>query len=343
MRIIANRLVDDTRVAPKMLAHAIPPWRPLALNDPIDSRKLQIFLCLAQKGSLKAAAPELSLTNSAVSHAITSLESNLGVQLFHRSGKGLVLTERGEFLYRKAVPLFARMNNIRTELIGENPEGRTTLRIAVGFNFLGCIIPDVVREFNECFPRANLSIRAAERDSSLQLLRDREVDAAIMVEPPEDGPEFTYHKLFDDEPRLVMNSRNPLAPLEVVPMRNLAMKTLLVSRNDSHTIRILQQQMSRKGVEFREVIAVGGVTAICEMVKLGQGVALLPDWVVRHAAPSRLLVTRPIDGLRLTRTWAFVCANWTMPTIAMRTFRRLSQQAVSDFAPKSDPVESALA
>lgn len=312
------------------------------MNDPIDSRKLQIFLCLAQKGSLKAAAPELCLTNSAVSHAITSLESNLGVQLFHRSGKGLVLTERGEFLYRKAIPLVARMNNIRTELIGENPDDRITLRIASGFNFLGCVIPDVVREFNECFPRANLSIRAAERDTSLQLLRDREVDAAIMVEPPEDGPEFTYHKLFDDEPRLVMNARNPLAPLEVVPLRNLAMKTLLVSRHDSHTIRTVQQQMSRKGIEFREIVAVGGATAICEMVKLGQGVALLPDWVVKHVAPSPLLVTRPIDGLRLTRTWAFVCANWTMPTLAMRTFRRLSQQAVSNFNPALPSNESVV-
>ena len=299
------------------------------MNDPIDSRKLQIFLCLAQKGSLKAAAPELCLTNSAVSHAITSLESSLGVQLFHRSGKGLVLTEKGEFLYRKAIPVVARMNNIRAELAGEQHDDRATLRVSAGFSFLGCVLPDVVREFNECFPRGNISIRAAERDASLQLLRDREVDAAILVEPPDDGAEFTYEKLFDDEPRLLMNTRNPLAALEVVPLRNLAMKTLLVSRTDSHTVRALQQQMTRKGVEFRECVAVGGASAICEMVKLGQGVALLPDWVVRHVAPSPLLVTRPVEGLRLTRTWALVCAKWTQPTLPIRTFRRLCQQAVS--------------
>lgn len=298
------------------------------MNDPIDSRKLQIFLCLAQKGSLKAAAPELCLTNSAVSHAITSLEANLGVQLFHRSGKGLVLTERGEFLYRKAIPLVARMNNIRSELSGEQLEDRTTLRVAAGFNFLGCVIPDVVREFNECFPRGSVSIRAAERDASLQLLRDREVDAAIMVEPPDDGPDFIYQKLFDDEPRLLMHSRNPLAALEFVPLRNLAQKTLLVARADSHTIRALQEQMGRRGIEFKECVAVGSTSAICEMVKLGQGVALLPDWVVQHASPSPLLVTRPIEGLRLTRTWAFVCAKWTLPNLPIRTFRRLCQQAV---------------
>ncbi len=79
---------------------------------------------------------------------------------------------------------------------------------------------------------------------------------------------------------------------------------------------------------------------------LGQGVALLPDWVVRHASPSPLLVTRPIEGLRLTRTWAFVCAKWTLPNLPVRTFRRLCQQAVvglaADAARTAQPVAAAL-
>jgi LysR family transcriptional regulator for metE and metH len=86
--------------------------------------------------------------------------------------------------------------------------------------------------------------------------------------------------------------------------------------------------MARKGIEFRECVAVGSTSAICELVKLGQGVALLPDWVVYHVAPSPLLTTRPIQDLRLTRTWAFVSANWTLPGLPMRTFLRLCQRAV---------------
>ncbi|AHF90346.1 LysR family transcriptional regulator [Opitutaceae bacterium TAV5] len=307
------------------------------MNDPIDSRKLQIFLCLARKGSLKAAAPELCLTISAVSHAISSLEANLGVQLFHRSGKGLVLTEKGEYLYRTAIPVVARMNNIRSALAGEQHADRAFLRVAAGFNFLSYIVPDIVREFNECFPRGNISIRASERDVSLQLLRDREVDAAIMVEPPEDGPDFTYHKLFDDELKLLMHARNAQAGLEVVPLRSLASKTLIVARAHSHTNKALQLQLNRKGIEFRECIEVGSTAAILEMVKLGQGVAMLPDWVVRNVPSSSGVVTRPVEGLRLNRTWAFVCAKWTLPNLALRTFRRLCQQAVTGLTEEAPP------
>jgi DNA-binding transcriptional LysR family regulator len=312
-----------------MLAPDIP-TTPTIVKDPIDSRKLQIFLCLAQKGSLKSAAPELSLTNSAVSHAITSLEENLGVQLFHRSGKGMVLTEKGTLLYRKALPLVARMENLRTSLSGEDLTDRTSLRIAVGFNFLNYIAPDVVREFNECFPHVNISIRAAERDVSLQLLSDREVDAAVIVEPPEDGHESTYCKLFDDELKLLMSARNPLASLDMIPLRSLASKTLLVARAQSHTLKILQQQMSRKGVEFSECVEVGNTASVCEMVKLGQGVALLPDWVIKHVSNSSMLVSKPIEGLRLERTWAFVHAQWTVPNLALRTFKRLCLQATAN-------------
>ncbi len=308
------------------------------MNEPIDSRKLQIFLCLAQKGSLKAASPELSLTNSAVSHAITSLEANLGVQLFHRSGKGLVLTEKGEYLYRKAIPMVARMNSLRAELAGEKLEDRSSLKIAAGFSLLGPVMPDVIREFNECFPRGTVSVRAAEREASLQLLLDREVDAAIIVDPPAEDADFAYERLFDDEPRLVVNTRNPLASLEVVPARNLAQKTLIVSRTESHTVKNLVQQLGRRNVEFRECLAVGGISAICEMVKLGQGVAILPEWVLRHATDSPSLVSRPIEGLRLTRSWAFVTAKWAAPSLATRTFMRLCQQAVAGLGAQASAV-----
>ena len=299
------------------------------MKESIDSRKLQIFLCLAQKGSLKSAAPELSLTISAVSHAITSLEENLGVQLFHRSGKGLVLTEKGTILYRKALPLVVKMDHIRASLSGEDLTDRTTLKIAVGFNFLSYIAPNVVREFNECFPHVNIRMRAVERDACLQLLWEREVDAAVMVEPPDDGHEYTYQKLFNDEPKLLINVRNPQASLDLIPLRSLATKTLLVSRAQSHTIKALQQQMSRKGVKFSDCVEVGSNAAICEMVKLGQGVALMPDWVLANEPNTSMLITKPIEGLRLERTWAFVHTQLMVPNLALRTFKRLCQQATA--------------
>jgi hypothetical protein len=74
-------------------------------------------------------------------------------------------------------------------------------------------------------------------------------------------------------------------------------------------------------------VEVGNTAAIYEMVKMGQGVALLPDWLIKQEVPSPVVVARPVSGIRLLRTWAYVEPTWKIPNLAGRTFKRLCQQA----------------
>jgi DNA-binding transcriptional LysR family regulator len=163
--------------------------------------------------------------------------------LFHRSGKGLVLTDRGELLLRKAQPVVAQMNNLRSLLTDEHMNDRGELKVACGCSFLSYAIPDVVREFGQTLPRVRLSVCAADRVRSLQMLRDREVDLAILTDPPIEGTEFTYTRLFEDELLIAVPVGSSMAALERIPLRMLGGKTLLLGRNKSHTVRILQGQM----------------------------------------------------------------------------------------------------
>ncbi len=299
-------------------------------TDPIDSRQLQIFLCLAQNGSLKSAANELSLTSSAISHSITNLESTLGVSLFNRTGKGLVLTEKGTYLFRRATPLLAQMCNVRASLQGDQLSDAANLQVGGGFSFIRYVFPDVLREFRDCFPRTNLSVRAFSRDACLQALMNREIDCAIVADPPEENTDIVYTRLFDDELLLLIPARNPMAALELIPIRSLANKTLIVARTQSYTNRTAQTALRRKGVEFREYLEVGCNSAVCEMVKLGQGFGLVPSWIAAKENLSSLAVLRPIEAVSLRRTWAYVTTKWAEPSLAQRTILRLCQQATQN-------------
>ncbi len=317
------------------------------MNEPIDSRQLHIFLVLARKGSLKAAAAELFLTNSAISHSVTNLEASLGVQLFHRSGKGLVLTDKGEFLLRKSRPIVAQMNNLRQDLAGENPDDRGSLRVVAGSNFVQHLMPSLVAEFNECFSKPQLTVRALERDQRIPLLREQNADVAIMEDPPEDGPEFTYTRLFDDELKLVLHASHPLARLEVIPLRSLAGMTLLVTRIQSYSVQSFLNQIRRRGFDVRECVESGGAAAIMEMVKLGQGMTLQSSWLLARLPPSPALVVRPMDNLRMTLSWAYVRPRWNQPTLADRTLLRLCQRLSRELSgPPSrlpDPLHAPIA
>ena len=75
----------------------------------MDWDKLRIFHAAAEAGSFTHAGETLSISQSAVSRHISSLERDLNVPLFHRHARGLVLTEQGELLYRTAQEVFSKL------------------------------------------------------------------------------------------------------------------------------------------------------------------------------------------------------------------------------------------
>ena len=82
----------------------------------IDSRKLLAFTTLARVGSFTLAARELFITQSAVSHAIKSLEQELDCRLFDRLGRSVKLTQVGQQLLERAQRILAEMKIARTDL-----------------------------------------------------------------------------------------------------------------------------------------------------------------------------------------------------------------------------------
>ena len=75
----------------------------------MDWDKLRVFHAVAEAGSLTHAGESLNLSQSAVSRQISALEESLGVPLFHRHARGLMLTEQGEQLYQTAKEIFAKL------------------------------------------------------------------------------------------------------------------------------------------------------------------------------------------------------------------------------------------
>ncbi len=296
----------------------------MALNDPIDSRQLQIFLRLASEGSLKKAAEGLFLTTSAISHSISNLESDLGVKLFHRSGRGLVLTSRGEFLAKQGGIVLAQLTSLRRQLADESISDRSTLRIAVGHSYLNYLLPDVAREFSECFRRVSLHVRAADREEAIELARTHEVDAAILVDPPPDDSECASTRLFEDRFVLGVSRRHPLSEYERVPVRKLNEQSLAMAQMSSHTANRLQNALSRRGVRFRESMELGSLTAVLAMVRLGGAVALLPTWLA-HQLDDASIELRPVDGFEFSRVWSYYYPRSHGDSLSNRSFRRLCE------------------
>ena len=166
------------------------------MNRPIDSRQLYAFAALARRGSFTLAAKDLFITQSAVSHAIKALEGDMKCRLVDRVGKRALLTQSGELLLRHAEKILGEMGSARSGIETLSSWGQGRLRVGASTTACQYILPTVLREFRQSFPKCVIMIEPGDHSQQLDLLRQGHVDLAVMLDlfPPAQT-EYTFTPL----------------------------------------------------------------------------------------------------------------------------------------------------
>jgi DNA-binding transcriptional LysR family regulator len=148
----------------------------------MDWDKLRIFHMVAEAGSFTHAGDVLQLSQSAISRHISALEERLGVSLFHRHARGLILTEQGELLHKASADIFARLAMIEGQLSDskDQPEGALTITVA---EFIGSLwLAPRLNLFRAAYPKIRLHFSLDDRVFNLGM---READVGIRLFKPE--------------------------------------------------------------------------------------------------------------------------------------------------------------
>jgi DNA-binding transcriptional LysR family regulator len=142
----------------------------------MDWDKLRIFHAAAEAGSFTHAGDGLRMSQSAVSRQVSALEKELGVALFHRHARGLVLTEQGEILFRTANEVMAKLHTAETLLSDGTTKPTGELRITAPIGLGTVWVTQRLREFMELYPEIRVEI--VLNDDQLDIAM-READIAI--------------------------------------------------------------------------------------------------------------------------------------------------------------------
>ena len=159
---------------------------------PLDWDKLRIFHAAAEAGSFTQAAQTLHLSQSAISRQVSALEQDVGVPLFHRHARGLILTEQGETLYRTAHDVLMKLENVRSKLAEsrEKPTGHLRVTTTVGLGS-GWLI-ERIQEFIDLYPDIQLQMILDNEELDLTM---RHADCAIRLRQPQQ-PDLIHRRLF---------------------------------------------------------------------------------------------------------------------------------------------------
>ena len=299
----------------------------------LDSRQLLAFAALARRGSFTLAAKDLFLTQSAVSHAIKTLEGEVGSPLVSRTGRRVLLTQAGEQFLRHVEKIIREMELARGEIDTLSKWGQGRLRVGAGMMACQYLLPVVLRDFRQSFPKCVIRIEPGDHVRQLELLRGNHVDLAILLEPPRQG-DLNFIPLFQDELRFVVAPLHPWAGLSRIPREAIAEETLVLYNKSSYTFRLLHDYFREEKIILNNFIELGSMEAIRELVKVGVGAGVLAPWIVRPELESGSLISLPLGTRRLRRKWGIAHLKGRRLALGEETFVGLCQNVTDGWTPQ---------
>lgn len=158
----------------------------------MDWDKLKVFHAAAQKGSFTHAGEDLGISQSAVSRQVHALEQQIGVALFHRHARGLLLTEQGERLFTTTREIARELQTVQSALLDSRDRPRGTLRVTTTIGLGSTWLSARIKDFVELYPEVNLTLIFDDYELDLAM---READIAIRWRQPVQ-PDLVQRRLF---------------------------------------------------------------------------------------------------------------------------------------------------
>ncbi len=274
----------------------------MALN--ITFRQLRVFAEVVKLGSVQRAADALHLTPPAVSMQIKELEHQVGLSLFDRGNRRLVLSTAGEYFLVYARRLLGTLKE------AEDAMARFT-RIESGTLNVGMVssakyfLPQLLAQFHTEHPGVEVRLRLGSREQLAALMQANEVDLAIMGRPPKDfacrAEPFAMHPHV-----LVTAPTHPFAQAESVPAAALAREPFIVREPGSGTRAALDEYLDSHHLMPMVVMEMHSTEAIKQAVMAGLGVSLISLHTIGLEWRMGLIAAPAVEGLPLMRRWHVV-------------------------------------
>src|SRR4051812_32994679 len=268
----------------------------------LSLKQLQAVAAVARLGTMTRAAQELNVTSAALYARIRQLEEEAGLLLFDRTPTGLKPTDAGrEMLWAiDSINTVLETCTDRLRTLKGGAGGRVTMGVVSTAKYFA---PQVIAGFVRRHPGVEINLSLGNRGSTVEALRNYEIDFAIMGRPPRD---FAIEaEIFGPHPLvLIAAPSNPLIGRKGLTRADLSEESFLVREEGSGTRTVFEEFMN--GVIIKRArlgIDSGSNETIKQAVMAGLGIALLSAHTVAAEVGSGRLVLLDVQGLPIRRDW----------------------------------------
>lgn len=254
----------------------------------MDLQRLKTFRTVATLMNFNQAARVLNYAQSTISVQIKTLETEVGTELFNRSGKKFVLTEAGQKMLKYAHKLLAIEEEALAEINGKGEvPGLLTLRMpqTIATYHLPVLLP----EFSRRFPGIHLDISSCAFFSLEHELSIGTVDLAFLLADSIDSGNLQFELLKVEPLVLVAAPEHPLAQRHTVTYRDLRDQVLFLPKADCGYRMGFEQSLCSKHIKLEALMELNSIEAIKRIVMTGMGITLIPEIAVDDELHQRRL------------------------------------------------------
>ncbi|MDH8678976.1 LysR family transcriptional regulator [Fusibacter bizertensis] len=243
-------------------------------NHAVNFELYKIFYYAANSLNFSKAAATLHVTQSAVSQAIKSLESQLGIALFYRQGRNVTLTYEGEVLFQHVEKAYHFFRSAENAIHNIKSLDEGTIFIGASDTITRLFLIDSIKSFHQHYPKVRISINNRPSTRSIEKLEKGELDIAIInVMPNFDYEDLQLYPLTTLEHIFV--SSVPVDP-SLNHLSNWMDQPLVSLEKKSTTRKILETFYERYELEMKPAFEFGSFDVVLEAIHAGMGIGFVP-------------------------------------------------------------------
>ncbi len=287
--------------------------------------QLRALVEVASTGSFTKAAESLSLSQPAVSVQIRSLEQAVGVQLFERRPRSVVLTDAGRVLERYARRILKMEAEFAAEIGDLQRLERGLLRVGAGATPSIFTLAGLFAEYYRRWPGVELQVRIGRTSELVSQVLEDELDLAIVAsETPQEG--LKRMPIYSERCVAIAGSGHPLADSREVSIGELPRFRFVMLPADSGFRRFLNRRLGEHGITLNAAMELSSLESIKEVVRTGVLVSIVPETAVAGESEQSGLRRVPITGAELVRQTCAIQRQDKYVSQAMKAFYGLIRE-----------------
>ena len=271
----------------------------------MDIESLKLFCDVIQLKGFTQAAAANSVTQSAVSQRLKSLEKRFGLPLIERHGTELLLTKAGQAVYKGARRILGELRELEEQLQGIDGQVAGSVKLAAIYSVGLYELDPYVKKFLKSYPEIEVQIEYSRSNKIYQDIANGSVDLGIVAYPT-NRPQLRWIPFLQDELVLICSPDHPFARNESISLKKLTAQPFVTFQRDIPTRRALDEIFRKNGVAVVTKAEFDNIELIKRAVEIGIGVSIVPSMTVKSEIQAGLLKALSLAEGPFTRPLAIL-------------------------------------